>query len=535
MPNSPVVPRRRAALLLSGLLVAIVAAFACAPRGGDHSEADLDTPWYQLFEEARMAALQARLSAEHRPADVAFVGVDVLNPDDEAPHSNRTVLVHEGVITAMGARDSVAVPAGYLTVNGAGRLLVPGLVDMHVHTLERSAHMLLELANGVTSVREMDGFRWLLRQRDQVRAGNLLAPTLYVAGTILNARPMDYYATMVRTPEEARAAVRAQKAAGFDFIKVHNVLPKAVYQAIGQEAAAVGLRLVGHIPHDITVAEAVAAGQRTHEHFKGYLLDGNLTESPEDYVASIRGAEVWNCPTFYTRRLGYTHAQVESLDATLEFRYVSGRDRTGRLAATSPTGDPGPQKVFALSRHIFSRLRPAGARFLAGTDAGGYRNTVPGFALLEELSLLESAGLSRREVLRAATLNAAEAMERTAEFGRVAVGLSADLLLLDANPRDGLATLHRPAGVMAHGVWLDRAALDALLAGVESVYRAADADPTLDAPGSAQVETLLQEMDGLAARGWVFKDHQLEVLAARLRLMGREGDAGRVLGWRSAS
>ena len=69
----------------------------------------------------------------------------------------------------------------------------------------------------------------------------------------------------------------------------------------------------------------------------------------------------------------------------------------------------------------------------------------------------------------------------------------------------------------------------------DRVYRAADADPTLEAPGAAQVDTLLQEMSGLAARGWVFKDHQLEVLAGRLRLMGREGDARRVLGWRSAS
>jgi cytosine/adenosine deaminase-related metal-dependent hydrolase len=178
---------------------------------------------------------------------VAFVGVSVLNPDDQAPGPDRTVLVHEGRITAVGPRDSVAVPAGTLVVNGAGRLLMPGLVDMHVHTLERSAHMLLELANGVTSVREMDGFPWLLRQRAQVRAGKLLAPTLYVAGTILNASPMDYYATVVRTPEEARAAVRAQKAAGYDFIKVHNVMPKAVYQAIGQEAAAVDTAHGGHI------------------------------------------------------------------------------------------------------------------------------------------------------------------------------------------------------------------------------------------------------------------------------------------------
>ncbi len=86
---------------------------------------------------------------------------------------------------------------------------------------------------------------------------------------------------------------------------------------------------------------------------------------------------------------------------------------------------------------------------------------------------------------------------------------------------------------MAHGVWLDRPALDALLAGVEAVYRAADKDSTLDAPGAAQVDTLLTEMSALADRGWVFKDHQLDVLAARLQLMKRDGDAGRVLGWRS--
>src|SRR5262249_28746380 len=147
------------------------------------------------------------------------------------------------------------------------------------------------------------------------------------------------------------------------------------------------LPLVGHIPHDVSIAEAIAAGQRTFEHFKGYYLDASLTLTTEDYVAVTKSGDVWNCPTFYTRRGGYTNDEIRSLSTTEEMRYVSPRELKRWIAAGESEGAEASRKIFAMSKAIFAKLLPAGARFLAGTDSGVYPNTVPGFALVEELTI----------------------------------------------------------------------------------------------------------------------------------------------------
>src|SRR5262249_23496440 len=134
-------------------------------------------------------------------------------------------------------------------------------------------------------------------------------------------------ARVVTTPEEGRAAVREHKAAGYDFIKVHNIMKPDVYAAILDEAHKLGIDVVGHIPQGIKVSEAIRLGQKTMEHFKGYILDNNLTISDEDWVSATRGADIWLCPTFYTYR-AYLRGDEASKTLDLpEMRYASWRDR----------------------------------------------------------------------------------------------------------------------------------------------------------------------------------------------------------------
>lgn len=487
--------------------------------------------WASFFEEAEIGRLILDLSARHQPGRIAFVGVTVLDVSSGQRLPDRTVLVREGKIESVSPSKEVRVPRGYTRIAGRGRTLIPGLVDMHVHSTVTDADALLHLANGVTSVRDMCGFPWTLRVREKIQAGRLLMPNRAVTGHILNATPMDFYATVVRTPEEARQVVREQKAAGYDFIKVHNVLPKGVYQAILDEAAKLGIRVVGHIPHTVTVAEAIQGGQLTLEHFKGYILDRNLTLTSEDYVAATRGTAAWNCPTFYNYRGGLKGEEAKRLIETAEeMRYVPVRTRRRWLQrAETYTGD-GEEKVFTLSQQIFRDLLPTGARFLAGTDSGGgYSNMVPGFALHEELRLLEKNGLSALDALRAATIHAAEALEQESEVGTIEAGKRADLVLLAADPLASVANLRPPAGVMVRGVWLDREALDAILVRLEELYRKSGADATLETPSGAQIESLIARMEGLNRDGWVFKDHQLQELAGLLRNRQREEEARRVL------
>jgi hypothetical protein len=122
---------------------------------------------------------------------------------------------------------------------------------------------------------------------------------MIVSGTIIAAYPMGIYTAVVDSEVSARRLVRQQYAAGYDYIKVHNVLPVDIYDAIFEESRRLGIGVVGHIPHDISVAHAVAQGQKTFEHLKGYINDRNLEINSDDWMTPTQSSTVWNVPTLY--------------------------------------------------------------------------------------------------------------------------------------------------------------------------------------------------------------------------------------------
>jgi imidazolonepropionase-like amidohydrolase len=476
-----------------------------------------DDPWGYFIDEAAIQELSLRLSRTHRPAAYAIEHVTVIAPDTGEARADQTVVVDGGAVRAVGPAAAARVPAGAARIDGRGRFVVPGLVDMHTHTNLSGAHYLLDLANGVTSIREMNGSPALLRQRAQARNNTLLVPNLYVAGKILASRPLSWYAHVVTSPADARATVRAQHADGYEFIKVHNIVQHDVYAAICDEARAVGLDVVGHIPHDITVARAIACGQRTFEHFKGYIRDQTLTLTEEDFVAATRPAAttVWNTPTFYNHR---THARGDAarrLLALPEMRFVAPRDKRRWAALADEPSREVQLRVLPLSKQIFTALRPIGARFLAGTDSGGgYPYHVPGFSLHEELRIMRELGLSPIEVLRTATTEPAAAMRREGELGAIAAGRRADLVLLRADPKASVDALAAIDGVMVRGIWLSRRDLDGILDEIARIVGRSQPRTR------AELDAALAALEGLRARHHVLHTHFLGWLRFRLEAAG---------------
>ena len=497
-----------------GLVAVLALATASACRRTPPAAPLDDATWGYFLDEAKIDLLVEGWSKQYQPRALAIEHVSVVTLADDAVAADQTVVVADGIVRAIGAAGSVAVPHDALVVDGRGRYVMPGRVDMHTHTNLSDSHYILDLANGVTSIREMDGLPYLLHQRTAARANRLLIPNLYVAGHILASRPLAWYATVVTTPEAARAAVRAQKAAGYEFIKVHNMVLPAVYDAICAEARAQGLDVVGHIPHDISIAHAIACPQRTFEHFKGYINDRDLQLTTEDYVAVTRGAEVWNTPTFYTYRTHLRGQAARDLVATApEMRYVAARERARWLALAAEPAKPVQQNVRPLSEKIFRDLRAnvRDARFLAGTDSGGgYPYHVPGFSLHEELRMMASYGMPIGDVLRTATVEPARAMRRS-ELGALAVGKRADLLVLDGNPLATLDNLERIAGVVVRGVWLPRDAIDRMLGAIAEVARGAAQPPT-----RSDLDRAVTTLEALRARGYVLREHFLGWLKFRL-------------------
>jgi imidazolonepropionase-like amidohydrolase len=485
-----------------------------------------------FVDESRMDELLLKTSAQYHAQNFVIRNVTVISATEGRAIPNQNVMVADGRIIAVGPSSSTANPRGVRIIDGSGKYLIPGLTDMHVHEFVSSSQHLLNLMQGVTSIRDMDGFPWTLRVRETVRRGDLLAPNMYITGQILNGTSMGFYARVVTTPEQGRVAVREDKAAGFDFIKVHNMLKPEVYEAVLDEAHKQNIDVVGHIPHDVRVADAIRLGQKTMEHFKGYILDNSLTISQEDYVSATKGADIWLCPTFSTYRNALRGTEVlRALDLP-EMRYTSWRDRVNwKKRADEPITSKiqAEQRILPMSEQIFRELLPVGARFIAGTDSGGgYALMPPGFILHEELRIMQKNGLTPLETLRTATRNAAAAMGRSSEFGSLESAKRADMVLLSANPLLDSANLSTIQMVIVRGIVLDRNDLDRIGSEIRAIY---DPQPMPSAPTIAsppEIKQMASRMETLHQHGFVFRGQDLVVLQQLLREEGYSPEAAKV-------
>jgi len=445
----------------------------------------------------------------------AFVDITVVPMDSNHELAHQTVLVDGDKIVALGTTASTAVPAGATTIAGAGKWLVPGLVDMHVHFNEERDGALY-LANGITTVRNMWGNEAQLAWRAKAKAHDpsYFGPSIYTAGPIVDGDPPVWAgSTVVHDAKEAIATVDAQKQAGYDFVKVYDGIPLAAYDALAAEAKKQGIRFAGHMPAAVTLEHAFAAGQASIEHLTGYLQEAQDATSK---AATLKGldrrmelgkhrdptklpalakrtadAKVANCPTLTVMSRFGQLDHPEALLARPENKYVS--------PATLDRWDPKhdfrteklPPEAFAAMREgdafraqLVKALADAGAPILAGTDTPN-PFVVPGFSLHEELGRLVAAGLTPYQALQAATANAADWIGDPA-IGRIAVGSRADLVVLDADPLVDITATTKRTGVMVRGTWLTATQLAGKLdALVESFKAPADrfaTTPALEVP-----------------------------------------------------
>src|SRR4051812_11486693 len=173
---------------------------------------------------------------------MAFVDVNVIPMDRERILANQTVIVRDGIINEIGAAKSVKIPKDAVKIDGKGKYLIPGLVDMHAHLLSDEElpdeyagdELKIMLANGVTTIRLMIGTPEHLVLREKSAKGEIIAPTIYAASPQLSGRKIGdiFNGYVVTNAEQARDAVRKSKQAGFDFIKLTFFITRAVYDAV---------------------------------------------------------------------------------------------------------------------------------------------------------------------------------------------------------------------------------------------------------------------------------------------------------------
>jgi imidazolonepropionase-like amidohydrolase len=393
-------------------------------------------------------------------ATYAFENVHVLTMNNKDVLRNQTVIVKDGRIAGMGPAAKTKAPADATRIDGTGKFLMPGVVEMHGHlpppqapAQEVDDTLFLYVANGVTLVRGMLGGPNSVRLRDEIASGKRIGPTLIVAGPALSGQSAP-------DPETAIRMVKEQKQAGFDHIKVQEGLKLATYEALAKTAKAEGRIFAGHIPAEVGVWKAVELGQSTIDHLDDYV---EAIEEKEERIPqlaqTLKKANVYSIPTMALWETFWTDEPISSMTARSELQYMPRQTVKAWTAAVEKRRagfkpEEG-RKLLELRRKILKGLRDGGAPIAFGTDSPQLFS-VPGFSIHREMVSMTAAGFTPYEILASGTKNAAE-YYKSKEFGIVAPGRRADLLLLNANPLEDLKGMQNRAGVMVRGQWLSEA------------------------------------------------------------------------------
>lgn len=428
----------------------------------------------QASSRSRETALASRLA--RRPGvPVAIVHANLFDADTRKMKPAQTVIVRGDRIIAVGDDDAQSIPPNAEIINAAGRALIPGLWDMHTHVQDSDG--LLHLAAGVTTVRDLANDTDELQARKARFAdGTLLGPRVIAAGFIDGPGPFAGPSkVLVSTRDEARAAVETYADKGYEQIKVYSSLDPSLFQTIVRTAHQRGLRVSGHVPNGMTAEQMVRAGADELQHanflFLNFLADSNIdTRTPSRFSAVARNASSLDLRSErVTRFIALLKEKNIVVDPTLNVFEQMFTARAGTLDPGSlplatrlppvarrgllsgglpvtPKQDPVYRSSFIAMERLVKKLHDAGVRLVAGTDA------MAGFSLQRELELYSESGIPNVDILYIATLGAARIMKHDAEWGSIAVGKFADLVLVDGDPSQRMRDLRRAELVMKGGV-----------------------------------------------------------------------------------
>lgn len=433
------------------------------------------------------------------PPPIALVGATLVDGTGAPALRDAVVVMREGRIACAGARTACPVPTGVDTVSAAGKWIIPGLIDTHVHfsqtgwvdgrpdaldlreqhypygEVEADLHARPErffrsyLCSGVTSVFDVGGYAWTLELQERT-AQATTAPRVVAAGPLLST--IDHWLNLlaqrqfIYTSDEAtvRQAVRGHKAWGARAIKVWYIMPpqppdtaraSALVHAAGDEARKVGLPLIVHATGLWEAKDALRAGARV-------LVHSVFTDSVDDeFIGLARSAGAFYVPTLTVldgyRQVAARHFErdrqpLECVDPVTRAKALATdtvalamRPSAAALERTTSS----VARRFAQAKANLKRVHNAGIPVALGTDAGNPL-TLHGASVFAELEAMQESGLAPGEVLVAATRNAARVagLDSTGTLTRNAV---ADLVVLDADPLTDIRNVRRIALVVRRG------------------------------------------------------------------------------------
>lgn len=404
------------------------------------------------YRDKEAEALEQRL-VRKTSGTLAITHGDLFDAERGTIRHDVTIVIDHDRITRVGPADSVAAPAGATVIDAAGKTVMPGMWDMHGHMQLTSEDLggPMQLSRGITTVRDLaSDIDVATAERERADKGLIASPRQVLAGFMEGpgawAGPTS---TIVRTEAEARAWVAKYDSMGYKQIKLYNLIHPDLVPTIAAEAHRRGMRLSGHIPRGLSVPAAVLLGYDEIQHaaflMSTFYQDSLYVPTMRAYslVATTVAPNVDPDGQPFTDLIGFLKDHHTVIDGTWAI-WVSSTDQ-GIAQAVGAGASTDAQKADAHYMRLLKRLYDAGVTLVPGTDAYGsstYNN---------ELELYERVGIPAATVLQIATIIPARVMGEDKDYGSVAPGKVADLIVLDRNPVESVKNLRSVRTVIRAG------------------------------------------------------------------------------------
>lgn len=383
------------------------------------------------------------------------------------------VLIRDGKIVSLSDSGSGKTKADNV-IEANGRVLLPGLFDMHAHFGPWDGG--LHLAAGITTIRDMGNDNTTLQQlMAQLSDGKLLGPSVVPAGFIEGESKMSARnGFVIKNLDEAKKAVDWYADHGYPQVKIYNSFPKDLLRDTAAYAHQRGLRVSGHVPAFMRAQDAVDQGYDEIQHINQLMLNFFVTPETDtrtlerfylvakktagldfdskpvqDFIALLAKKQIVVDPTLATFEfLHQRQGELSPIVADVAGHLPPDIQRSRRVGEMNIPDDATAalyDKSFDKLVEFVGLMYKAGVPIVAGTDE------ISGFTLQRELELYVKAGITPAQVLQIATWNGAKYTRTTADRGSVAVGKRADLILVDGDPTRNIADIRKVALVIKQG------------------------------------------------------------------------------------
>lgn len=405
----------------------------------------------QLFRESLPATKESKAASwlQH---------VNVVDVESGSVKTDQDLIVHNGIIQAMGASGSIQPKTEAIRIDLTGKTLVPGLWDMHAH-FEQAEWGPAYLGAGVTTVRDCGNeFVYINAIQKSIDQKEGLGPTIIKAGIIDGPGPKGLGIIRASNEAEAKAAVQQYKQHGFAQIKIYSSVKPDMVKAICEEAHRLGLTVTGHIPEGMNLRQGVDSGmdQINHIQYVSQLIkkgkEGivNWNDSSNQAVFQfLKEHKTVIDPTIGVFEMIFKSVDddIHTLEPRFEelpvasqeiFKHIGMPDKQSKLYANH----------FVNMKKLVKVLFDQGIPVIAGTDMG-----FPGWSLHRELELYVEAGLTPMEAIQTASIIPARVMGMEQQTGSIAVGKQADFVILNSNPITDIRQIRNIQKVVKSGIW----------------------------------------------------------------------------------